>query len=144
MATKKDMRRPDLSKYIVGQMNVFLRPRNVLTIPASHPLPDARCEGGHERHERHDDQHFTNGRHVYAEQVRWLVCRSAAAGTLEILITGRASVVFAIQKWLGESAETRKVTSQPAYLSVGMSCEYYACPIGIYLPLLSSSIWMLT
>jgi len=74
MATKKDMRRPDLSKYIVGQMNVFLRPRNVLTIPASHPLPDARCEGGHERHERHDDQHFTNGRHVYAEQVRWLVC----------------------------------------------------------------------
>jgi hypothetical protein len=25
-----------------------------------------------------------------------------------------------------------------------MSCEYYACPIGIYLPLLSSSIWMLT
>ncbi|KAH8686066.1 hypothetical protein BGZ60DRAFT_396817 [Tricladium varicosporioides] len=34
---------------------------------------------------------------------------------------GWASVVLAIQNWLGESAETRKTASQPAYFSVGMS-----------------------
>jgi hypothetical protein len=35
----------------------------------------------------------------------------------------RASVVFAIQNWLGESQEAKKASSQPAYFSVGMSCE---------------------
>jgi hypothetical protein len=35
----------------------------------------------------------------------------------------RASVVFAIQNWLGESAEAKKTSSQPAYFSVGMSSE---------------------
>ncbi|PQE15199.1 translation initiation factor SUI1 protein [Rutstroemia sp. NJR-2017a WRK4] len=34
---------------------------------------------------------------------------------------GRASVVFAIQNWLGESSESKKTSSQPAYFSVGMS-----------------------
>ena len=36
----------------------------------------------------------------------------------------RASVVFSIQNWLGESQDTKKASSQPAYFSVGMSCEY--------------------
>ncbi|TVY21634.1 Uncharacterized protein LARI1_G000124 [Lachnellula arida] len=34
---------------------------------------------------------------------------------------GWASVVFAIQNWLGESADAKKTSSQPAYFSVGMS-----------------------
>ncbi|KAF7916046.1 uncharacterized protein EAE98_010901 [Botrytis deweyae] len=36
-------------------------------------------------------------------------------------LIGWASVLFAIQNWLGESPETRKTSSQPAYFSVGMS-----------------------
>jgi hypothetical protein len=36
----------------------------------------------------------------------------------------RASVVFAIQNWLGESEEAKKTSSQPAYFSVGMSSTY--------------------
>ena len=44
----------------------------------------------------------------------------------QILTAYRASVVFAIQTWLGESAEAKKAASQPAYLSVGMSCECHA------------------
>ncbi|EPE31925.1 hypothetical protein GLAREA_12007 [Glarea lozoyensis ATCC 20868] len=35
-----------------------------------------------------------------------------------------AAVVLAIQNWLGESQDTKKTTSQPAYFSVGMSCMY--------------------
>jgi hypothetical protein len=38
-------------------------------------------------------------------------------------MVGRASVVFAIQNWLGESQEAKKSSSQPAYFSVGMSSE---------------------
>ncbi|KAE8440773.1 hypothetical protein EG329_006590 [Mollisiaceae sp. DMI_Dod_QoI] len=34
---------------------------------------------------------------------------------------GWASVVFAIQNWLGESEDAKKTASQPAYFSVGMS-----------------------
>ncbi|KAF4624817.1 hypothetical protein G7Y89_g13354 [Cudoniella acicularis] len=45
---------------------------------------------------------------------------------------GWASVVFAIQNWLGESAETRKTASQPAYFSVGMSLMALAVT---YLPM---------
>merc|ERR1712225_89113 len=33
---------------------------------------------------------------------------------------GWASVVLAIQNWLGESAEAKRTSSQPAYFSVGM------------------------
>ncbi|TGO16464.1 hypothetical protein BTUL_0028g00660 [Botrytis tulipae] len=36
-------------------------------------------------------------------------------------LIGWASVLFAIQNWLGESPEARKTSSQPAYFSVGMS-----------------------
>ncbi|PQE03503.1 family UPF0139 protein [Rutstroemia sp. NJR-2017a BVV2] len=36
-------------------------------------------------------------------------------------LIGWASVVFAIQNWLGESSEAKKTSSQPAYFSVGMS-----------------------
>jgi hypothetical protein len=39
----------------------------------------------------------------------------------------RASVVFAIQNWLGESSEAKKTSSQPAYFSVGMSGKDH-CP----------------
>ena len=39
-------------------------------------------------------------------------------------MTNRASVVFAIQNWLGESQEAKKTSSQPAYFSVGMACEW--------------------
>ena len=41
----------------------------------------------------------------------------------------RASVVFAIQSWLGESSESRKSASQPAIFSVGMSGEYMVYPV---------------
>ncbi|KAJ4298664.1 hypothetical protein N0V88_003695 [Collariella sp. IMI 366227] len=34
---------------------------------------------------------------------------------------GWASVVFAVQSWLGESEETKKSTSTPGYFNVGMS-----------------------
>jgi hypothetical protein len=39
-------------------------------------------------------------------------------------MVGRASVAFSIQNWLGESEEAKKTSSQPAYFSVGMACEY--------------------
>ncbi|CAG8958845.1 hypothetical protein HYFRA_00011796 [Hymenoscyphus fraxineus] len=34
---------------------------------------------------------------------------------------GWAAVVLAVQNWLGESQESKKVSTQPAYLSVGMA-----------------------
>lgn len=34
---------------------------------------------------------------------------------------GWASVIFAIQNWLGESTESKKATGQPAIFTVGMS-----------------------
>lgn len=34
---------------------------------------------------------------------------------------GWSSAIFAVQSWLGESAETRANTATPAYISVGMS-----------------------
>jgi len=37
---------------------------------------------------------------------------------------GWASVVLAIQNWLGESAEAKRTSSQPAYFSVGMGSKY--------------------
>jgi len=47
-------------------------------------------------------------------------------------LIGWASVIFAIQNWLGESSETKKTSSQPAYFSVGMSVM---AVIITYLPL---------
>jgi hypothetical protein len=38
------------------------------------------------------------------------------------LFNPRASVVFSVQSWLGESEETKKNTSTPGYFSVGMAC----------------------
>ncbi|TGO46744.1 hypothetical protein BOTNAR_0568g00050 [Botryotinia narcissicola] len=49
-----------------------------------------------------------------------------------MLIYKRASVLFAIQNWLGESPETRKTSSQPAYFSVGMS---FMALVITYLPM---------
>ncbi|CAL3968078.1 unnamed protein product [Diplocarpon coronariae] len=37
---------------------------------------------------------------------------------------GWASLVLAIQNWLGESAESKRSSSQPAFFSVGMGSEY--------------------
>ncbi|KAK2629648.1 hypothetical protein QTJ16_000468 [Diplocarpon rosae] len=37
---------------------------------------------------------------------------------------GWASVVLAIQNWLGEGTESKSSSSQPAYFSVGMGREY--------------------
>ncbi|PSS12441.1 hypothetical protein M430DRAFT_68670 [Amorphotheca resinae ATCC 22711] len=85
MATKKDMRRPDL--IIPYQMPVAKEDTSDMSGTMISTLPMAAM--------------FTRNKYV-----------------------GWASVVFAIQKWLGESAETRKVTSQPAYLSVGMSYPF--------------------
>jgi len=45
---------------------------------------------------------------------------------------GWASVVFAIQNWLGESQEAKKTSSQPAYFSVGMS---FMALVVTYLPM---------
>ncbi|SZF05303.1 unnamed protein product [Blumeria hordei] len=36
-------------------------------------------------------------------------------------ISNRASVIFAVQSWLGESSETKKKSSQPAIFSILMS-----------------------
>jgi len=45
---------------------------------------------------------------------------------------GWASVIFAVQNWLGESQESKKTSSQPAIFSVGMA----AMALGVtYLPL---------
>ncbi|TVY53910.1 hypothetical protein LCER1_G002976 [Lachnellula cervina] len=46
---------------------------------------------------------------------------------------GWASVVFAVQNWLGESADTKKTSSQPAIFSVGMSCNDGARCCKVYL-----------
>lgn len=44
----------------------------------------------------------------------------------------RASVVFSIQSWLGESEETTKTTATPGYFTIGMSLM----ALGVtYLPL---------
>jgi len=42
----------------------------------------------------------------------------------QMLMKNRASVVLAIQNWLGESAEAKRTSSQPAYFSVGMGSKY--------------------
>lgn len=36
----------------------------------------------------------------------------------------RASVVFSIQSWLGESKDGGSAASQPGIMSVGMSCKF--------------------
>ncbi|KAI6247257.1 hypothetical protein HI914_04262 [Erysiphe necator] len=38
---------------------------------------------------------------------------------------GWASVIFAIQNWLGESTESKKATGQPAIFTVGMSSMFF-------------------
>lgn len=45
---------------------------------------------------------------------------------------GWASVVLSIQNWLGESAEAKKSSSQPAYFSVGMA---FMALVVTYLPM---------
>jgi len=35
----------------------------------------------------------------------------------------RASVVYSVQNWLGESEESQKSSGMPGYFSVGMSCK---------------------
>lgn len=37
------------------------------------------------------------------------------------IVTNRASVVFSIQSWLGESEDSKKNSTTPGYFSVGMS-----------------------
>jgi hypothetical protein len=44
------------------------------------------------------------------------------------LTSCRASVVFAIQNWLGEGEDTKKSASQPAYFSVGMARKWLFAP----------------
>ncbi|EMR65783.1 hypothetical protein UCREL1_7238 [Eutypa lata UCREL1] len=49
-----------------------------------------------------------------------------------IFTRNRASVVFSLQSWLGESEETTKTTATPGYFTVGMSLM----ALGVtYLPL---------
>jgi hypothetical protein len=51
--------------------------------------------------------------------------QSDQLSTLTLHHKYRASVVFAVQSWLGESEETRKNSSTPGYFSVGMSCKLH-------------------
>jgi hypothetical protein len=59
--------------------------------------------------------------------IGWYDDRSEAVEVISKSI--RASVVFAIQNWLGESNESKKSASQPAIFSVGMSGEPLVCPM---------------
>ncbi|PBP28471.1 hypothetical protein BUE80_DR000586 [Diplocarpon rosae] len=47
---------------------------------------------------------------------------------------GWASVVLAIQNWLGEGTESKSSSSQPAYFSVGMGREYSLTYLPMFLP----------
>lgn len=40
----------------------------------------------------------------------------------------RASVVYSVQNWLGESEESQKSNGMPGYFGVGMSCKQEALP----------------
>ncbi|KAI0007398.1 hypothetical protein F4779DRAFT_514134 [Xylariaceae sp. FL0662B] len=83
MASKKDMRRPDL--VVPYQEPAGKGGESVeLSSTLSSTLPMAAI--------------FTRNRYI-----------------------GWASVVFAVQSWLGESEETTKSTSTPGYFTVGMS-----------------------
>ncbi|KIN07680.1 hypothetical protein OIDMADRAFT_95596, partial [Oidiodendron maius Zn] len=93
MATKKDMRRPDL--IIPYQAPLAKENAGDFNSAMSSTIPMAAM--------------FTRNKYI-----------------------GWASVVFAIQSWLGESEEQRKTASQPAYLSVGMAFMALAMT---YLPL---------
>ncbi len=48
---------------------------------------------------------------------------SSTANTQSLSLS-RASLIFSVQSWLGESEETRKNSSTPGYFSVGMACEF--------------------
>ncbi|RDL31523.1 Uncharacterized protein BP5553_09732 [Venustampulla echinocandica] len=96
MASKKDMRRPDL--IIPYQVPAPKENPSDLSGTISSTLPMAAM--------------FTRNKYI-----------------------GWASVVFAIQNWLGESAETAKTSSQPAYFAVGMAFMSLAVTyIQLFLP----------
>ncbi|KAK6580650.1 hypothetical protein PZA11_006886 [Diplocarpon coronariae] len=121
MLAKKDMRRPDLSKL---RLSSVTPPANSSS-PQSHPLPNPRREGSRKQSQRNLGQHVANGGHVHPQQVHRVVGGAIARlGEARWLMQNRASLVLAIQNWLGESAESKRSSSQPAFFSVGMGSEY--------------------
>ncbi len=70
MATKKDMRRDDLSKLSYSiQPRIFLSEVNYL----SYSLSRTSFEGWVIRFQQHYEQHITDGRYVHEKQVHRLV-----------------------------------------------------------------------
>ncbi|TVY39211.1 Uncharacterized protein LOCC1_G004093 [Lachnellula occidentalis] len=97
MSTKKDMKRADL---IIPYQIPTAKEGGDISSTLGSTLPMAAM--------------FTRNKFIgwYGEPRR---------GRRRVLTASRASVVFAIQNWLGESADAKKTSSQPAYFSVGMS-----------------------
>lgn len=103
MTTKKDMRRADLSRLNVKEKPLICPSTNARAV-IPYQEPTAKDSSG--------DMTSTLSSTL----------PMAAMFTRNKYI-GWGSVVFAVQGWLSESAETRKNASQPAYFSVGMACK---------------------
>ncbi|TVY37298.1 hypothetical protein LSUB1_G003767 [Lachnellula subtilissima] len=109
MSTKKDMKRADL---IIPYQIPTAKEGGDISATLGSTLPMAAM--------------FTRNKFI-----GWYV--ELEGGRRRPLTAPRASVVFAIQNWLGESADTKKTSSQPAYFSVGMSCNDGARGCKLYL-----------
>lgn len=138
MASKRDMRRPDLSKHFSARLNWEIS--RWLTCDRScysRPLPGAPSQGRERRVLLDAVVHAAHGRDAHAQQVHRmvrentpLIPRRPLFDTWQVGMPGqvadtirkcRASVVFSVQTWLGESEETKKSSATPGYFSVGMS-----------------------
>lgn len=128
MSTKKDMRRADLSRPLVS---FVMRNANS---SFSHSLSRPSRERRWGRHQQHVRKHDANGCYVHEKQICRMVWWNWAVGVAD-LTARRASVVFAVQNWLGEGKD-RSSASQPAIFSVGMARESNA-------PSHDSIVWML-
>jgi hypothetical protein len=94
----------------------------------SNPLPIAHRKGGRKRYQWHIGQHTAHGCYVHSKQVHWLVYQDMFSWNWPCLTARRASVVLSVQNWLGESAEAKKSSSQPAYFS--KRCANYPLSYG--------------
>ncbi|KAF3802221.1 hypothetical protein GCG54_00012468 [Colletotrichum gloeosporioides] len=112
MASKRDMRRPDL---IVPYQEPRAKGENAeFSSTLSSTLPMAAM--------------LTRNKFIgwYADAF------DSLAGPYSIPADDTASVVFSVQTWLGESEETKKSSATPGYFSVGMSVMALAVT---YLPM---------
>lgn len=98
-------------------------------LPYSHPVSRARREKGRQRVQLDPVVDTAHGRHLYAQPLRRMVRAALPPQQNPQRLTctsRRASVVYSVQNWLGESEESQKSSGMPGYFGVGMSCKQEA------------------